>query len=144
VSTPASTSDQEPLLVLTPKGAHSDVVQLLLAHSEFNAVLCGGVEDLCRRMTDTVATAAVLPYEALTEQAVLRLETALARARAVSDFPLVVLASNHRGAGNAKGSELLDRVGNVILLEQPVSSGTVVSLMHFVLRVRRQQADILS
>ena len=63
----------------------------------------------------------------------------LAGQPAWSDLPVVVLASKQMGRRSAAASTLLDQLGNVVILERPVSAETLVSAVRAALRARQRQ-----
>ncbi len=56
-----------------------------------------------------------------------------------SDLPFVVLTTRQSGEGSPRRARLLERLGNVILLERPINADTLLSAAASALRARRRQ-----
>jgi signal transduction histidine kinase len=102
---------------------------------------CRDVAELCEAM-DTAA-AALLADEALPAQALDVLRPALERQPVWSDFPVLLLTSSP-GATEAMWQRVqaLGAVGNITVLERPLTPVTLLSTLQVALRSRRRQHEL--
>ena len=61
-----------------------------------------------------------------------------------SDMPIIVLSKKEAGPRSARSAMILDRLGNVVLLERPVKAETLLSAVKSVFRARRRQYETRS
>jgi len=130
------------VLVLAPIGRDADVAAKILGRAAIDTLTCGGIDDLCARLVQG-AGAVLLTEEALAPRGTERLREALATQPAWSDVPVVVLTSG--GLPTPASLRAVARLGeraNVILLERPVRSVTLVSALRTALRARRRQYEV--
>ncbi len=130
------------VLVLAPIGRDADVAAKILGRAAIDTLTCGGIDDLCARLVQG-AGAVLLTEEALAPRGTERLREALATQPAWSDVPVVVLTSG--GLTTPASLRAVARLGeraNVILLERPVRSVTLVSALRTALRARRRQYEV--
>src|SRR5581483_5843369 len=130
------------VLVLAPIGRDADVAAKILGRAAIDTLTCGGIDDLCARLVQG-AGAVLLTEEALAPRSTERLREALATQPAWSDVPVVVLTSG--GLPTPASLRAVARLGeraNVILLERPVRSVTLVSALRTALRARRRQYEV--
>ena len=137
----------ETILILAPVGRDSHHVQDLLERHGLSGTVCADLAELAARISD--GTGAVL----ITEEAVGRssdtgpLVEALAAQPDWSDVPFVFLFSRRQGGGREArapgmshlGERLPARVTNVMLLERPLGSESLVSALEWALASRRRQ-----
>ena len=141
MSDPAG-GDVGPLLVLAPSGRDARMAAELLGH---DGIACRTVPDvaaLCAAISD--ATGAVLVAdEALSKSALVALSAALAAQPPWSDLPFVVLT---RGgvAGRTAVAELYlpEALGNVMFLERPLNTLSLVGAVSAALRARLRQRQL--
>jgi signal transduction histidine kinase len=129
---------EERVLVLAPRGRDAEVIAGVAGR---NAVPCEAVADF-RQLTDAVmagAAVAVVADEALLGVDLAPLHAWLAAQEPWSDFPLIVLLSRRIGPGAAASKALLEALGNVILLERPLSAEALGSAIGSALRARHRQ-----
>ena len=125
------------LLVLAPPDLSS--LGKSLANAEVNVVLCPSIDVLCGKI-GRGAGAVLASEEALDASALRELQTALARAPAWSDLPLVILASVERQSPAARISDdALNALGNVTFVERPVQFKSLLTAVRSALRARRCQ-----
>ncbi|MGU3330995.1 PAS domain-containing sensor histidine kinase, partial [Methylobacterium mesophilicum] len=55
------------------------------------------------------------------------------------DFPFIMLARRQAGRRTATAAAMVERLGNVVLLERPINAETLLSAVSSALRVRRRQ-----
>lgn len=130
------------VLVLAPIGRDAQAAAQHLAESKLDCVICGDVFDLLVKLGEGAAVALV------TEEAFLRggtqsLEKWVASQPPWSDFPFIVLTSRATsGAAQAYRMRLLERLGNVFLLERPLNAVTLMSAIRSGTRARRRQYEV--
>jgi hypothetical protein len=113
------------VLVLAPIGRDADAAVRLLGESKISAVICRDVNDLCAKV-DEGAAVALLTEEAFLREPIVPLEKWVERQPPWSDFPFVILTSRATSvAANAYRVRLLEKLGNVSLLERPLDAVTL-------------------
>jgi signal transduction histidine kinase len=140
----AANSEQleQRVLVLAPIGRDARAAAQHLAESKLDSVVCDDVDDLLFKLGEGAAIALV------TEEAFLRggthdLEKWIASQPPWSDFPFIVLTSRATSAAAlAYRMRLLERLGNVSLLERPLNAVTLMSAVHSAMRARRRQYEV--
>ena len=135
--TPAS-GNEERVLVLAPRGRDADVIAGVVSR---DGIACVPVPDLAGLLGQirTGAAAAVIAEEALTGGDSRPLVAWLEGQEPWSDFPIVLLLSKRVGRIDPALQALIAALGNVILLERPLSAETLGSAAGSVLRARRRQ-----
>jgi signal transduction histidine kinase len=133
---------EQRVLVLAPIGRDARAAAQHLAESKLDSVVCDDVDDLLFKLGEGAAIALV------TEEAFLRggthdLEKWIASQPPWSDFPFIVLTSRATSAAAlAYRMRLLERLGNVSLLERPLNAVTLMSAVHSAMRARRRQYEV--
>ena len=118
----------EPVLILTPTGRDAAVAVACLHAAGIRTHVCHDVADVCAAM-DTAA-AALLADEALPALSLDALRPALQRQPVWSDFPLILLTSSPRATETLwQRVQALGAVGNVTVLERPLTHVTLLSTM---------------
>jgi hypothetical protein len=107
----------------------------VLRHDERACVTCDSAEMLTREL-DVGAGTALLTEEALANGHAGGLFAWLERQPAWSDFPFILLAARSIGRRSARGLEVLERLGNVVVLERPLNSETLRRAVGSSLRAR--------
>ncbi|MBQ5942096.1 response regulator [Massilia sp. AB1] len=128
------------LLVFAPRGRDAEVIASVLAQDGHGCLIVATFPALLRAIEEG-AGGAIVAEEALHGAELARLADLLGRQEAWSDFPFVVLLGKLMGvvdAGDPARAWLKD-LGNVILLERPLSTQTVRSAATSALRARRRQ-----
>jgi signal transduction histidine kinase/ActR/RegA family two-component response regulator len=131
----------EPVLILTPTGRDAAVAVACLHAAGIRTHLCHDVAEVCAAMD--AAAAGLLADEALPAPALDLLHVALQRQPLWSDFPMILLTSSPR-ATEAMWQRVqeLGAVGNVTVLERPLTRVTLLSTVQVALRSRRRQHEI--
>ena len=128
------------VLVLAPTGRDAPVVVEQLRAAGLVGVACADVIEVIGKL-DEGAGAAVIAEEAFRND-LARLTNWVAEQAAWSDFPFVVVTSRHLyPKGDALRISLLEALGNVSLLERPLSAVSLMSAVKSGLRARRRQYD---
>jgi signal transduction histidine kinase len=125
------------ILVLAPLGRDAEVIASVVGRK---GIACETVADFAA-LTDGIVAGAAAAI--VTEEALLRADTApllawLATQEPWSDFPFVVLLSKRLAPVEAGGGALT-ALGNVVLLERPLSAETLGSAADSALRARLRQ-----
>jgi signal transduction histidine kinase len=131
----------EPVLLLTPTGRDVAVVEACLHAAGIRTHRCHDVAAFCAAM-DTAA-AGLLADEALPALALDVLRPALERQPVWSDFPLLLLTSSAT-ATEALWQRVQDlgAVGNITVLERPLTPVTLLSTIQVALQSRRRQYEL--
>jgi signal transduction histidine kinase len=128
------------VLILAPFGRDADVIAEVLQKDQRVCVTCRDADALTSAL-DTGAGAALIAEEALAGTHASRLFAWLARQPAWSDFPFILLAASRVGHRSARGLEVLERLGNVVVLERPLNSETLRRAVASSLRARARQYE---
>ena len=128
------------VLICAPYGRDADSVTGLLRHHGYDALPCAGLDDLARNFGEH-AGVILLTEEALAAD-LGPLHRALDHQPAWSDIPFVLLAG--RQAGRALSTEAIrrrlpDNATNVVLLERPLSTESLLSAIASAMRARQKQ-----
>ena len=129
---------QERILILAPSGKDAQSVAVALDRAELTKSVCTDLDDLCAEL-DRGAGAALVAEEALRDGRCLI--DWLERQPAWSDFPILLAAAATRGTG-LRALRPLEPLGNVVLLERPLRSVTLVTAVQSALRARRRQYQV--
>jgi len=128
------------VLVLAPRGRDALVIADVLRSHAMEVCVCPSLPDLLRGL-GAGAGLAFVTEEALLDAASEPLASWVAGQPPWSDFPFIVLTSRRTGARPAEATEMLGRLGNVMLLERPLNSETMVSGARSALRTRARQYE---
>lgn len=126
----------ERLLVLAPTGRDAELVRQVFAAAGLVAERCSAVEELCARARDG-AGALLVAEEALTHAAMRAIAELVRAQEPWSDLPVLVFSSRV-DAYTAVGDPLR-ALGNVTVVERPLSRGALLSMARSALRARRRQ-----
>lgn len=124
--------------VLPPTRADGIAIGKVLGASGISYLLVDGIGGLCEAVSDGVSMA-VLGEEGLAEDPG-ALAACIARQPLWSDLPIILL-SRSGGELRIRG-ELIAALGNVSVVERPIRTTTLVSLVHSNLRARVRQYQI--
>jgi PAS domain S-box-containing protein len=128
------------ILLLAPIGRDAQVMKQLIDPQGSACEICRGVPELVENLDDEV-DGIVLTEEVLSGEGVAPLLTWCDEQPSWSDLPIIVLSKKEAGPRFAKSAKVLDRLGNVILLERPVNAETLMSAVKSVYRSRRRQYE---
>jgi signal transduction histidine kinase/response regulator RpfG family c-di-GMP phosphodiesterase len=126
------------VLVLAPRGRDAAVIEQVLARSGTRTTICADLRE-CVTSLEKGAGTALITEEALGEADTQALLAWLQAQPAWSDFPLIILATRQSGRRSARAAALLERLGNVVLLERPINAETLTSAVASALRARLRQ-----
>src|SRR5436190_2361663 len=127
------------VLVLAPVGRDAEAATRLLGESNLRSIICEDVADLSAKLNEGAAVA-VVTEEAFLGDPVSELERWVERQPPWSDFPFVILTSRATTvAAHAYRIRLLEKLGNVSLLERPLNAVTLTSAVRAALRARKRQ-----
>ncbi len=135
---PASESAPSRVLILAPVGRDAELARGLLEREHLDAETCSDVEELISGL-EAGAGAAVIADEALNGRISLLHEWVKAQPT-WSDFPFIILTG-----GRALPQErfaLMQPLGNITLLERPLRSITLLTVVRAALRARARQYEV--
>ena len=127
------------ILILAPFGRDADVIAEVLNNDGRECERCGDTHALTAELSSGAA-AALITEEALADDRSAPLFAWLEGQPAWSDFPIILLAGD-RARRSARSLEVLERLGNVVVLERPLSSETLRRAVTSSLRARIRQYD---
>ncbi|HEX8280652.1 MAG TPA: ATP-binding protein [Chthoniobacterales bacterium] len=131
-----------PVLILAPVGRDAPLAASALARIGIESHICERLEDLTARL-DERAGAVLLAKEALVEPELGRFIERVAAQPPWSDLPLLILT--HSGYEEDASIRILGLLGpnaNVTLVERPMRSTTLASVMRVALRARQRQYEV--
>ncbi|MFM0223821.1 ATP-binding protein [Paraburkholderia dipogonis] len=131
---------EQRVLILAPFGRDADVIAEVLHKDKRLCVACRDADALTAAL-DAGAGAALIAEEALAGNHAIRLFTWLEQQPAWSDFPFILLAASRLGHRSERGLEVLERLGNVVVLERPLNSETLRRAVASSLRARARQYE---
>jgi two-component system, sensor histidine kinase len=126
--------ESEEVVVLAPLGRDAALISAALSSAGLSCRALSTCEELEAAVRAEVG-AAVVALEVFTPAAVASLKAALEAQPTWSDFPIVLLTLS----GARSSGELSQELGNVTLLERPLSSDTLAAAVQSALRGRRRQ-----
>jgi signal transduction histidine kinase len=131
---------EQRVLILAPFGRDADVIAEVLQKDKRICVTCRDADALSEAL-DAGAGAALIAEEALAGNHASRLFGWLRQQPAWSDFPFILLAASRLGHRSASGLEVLEQLGNVVVLERPLNSETLRRAVASSLRARARQYE---
>ena len=126
------------VLLLALRGRDSIVIDKILQRHSINCSECQSVGDLAAGLDDD-ASAAIVTEESLEGIDGSGLSEWLKDQPPWSDFPFILLATKRVGRRPEAAIAVLETLGNVVLLERPIHSDTLVQAVQSALRGRRRQ-----
>src|ERR1700733_5512390 len=129
------------VLILAPVGRDAELARGVLLREHLTPEICSDVGDLISRM-EAGAGAAVIADEALNSNISLLQDWVKAQP-AWSDFPFIILTGGK--AWDAKMQErfaVMQPLGNITLLERPLRSITLLTVVRAALRARARQYEV--
>lgn len=133
-----STVYEARVLVLPATSADGRAMDRLLAACSIPSLVVANVAALCAEMRRGVGTV-VIAEEALLADGGLLIDE-IGGQEVWSDVPLIVLSPS--GRESTALSQLISRLGNVSVVERPVRTSTLVSLVRSSLRARSRQYQV--
>jgi len=131
------------VLVLAPTGRDAAAAVEQLRAASLSGIVCAEIVELIGRL-DEGAGVAVIAEEAFRND-LAKLTEWVAKQPPWSDFPFVVISSRHFvPKGDARRISLLEALGNISLLERPLSPVSLLSAIKTGLRARRRQYETQS
>ena len=128
----------ERVLILAPRGRDAEVVSGVVGQTGVHCETVASFEDLAKKIV-AGAGIAVIADEALNGVDVGPLASWLAAQEPWSDFPFVVMLSRRMSKADLELKATLAALGNVVILERPLSAETLGSAASSALRARRRQ-----
>jgi signal transduction histidine kinase len=136
----APSAGSERVLVLVRGPRDAKVTRELLELAGFDALACADIAELVERMGQGAAAALVEEETLFHEDSMNQLATTLHNQPPWSDFPIVVFSAG--GERTKRGPDELARLlGNVIYLDRPVRTRSVVASVRAAIRSRRRQYE---
>lgn len=129
---------EQRILLLALKGRDASVIQRLLTRGGHESLICESCGELAREGRRGAAIA-VVTEESLLAADTSAIDTWLGDQPAWSDFPFVLLATKRAGRRPRDALRVLERLGNVVVLERPVHSETLASAVNSAMRGRNRQ-----
>jgi signal transduction histidine kinase len=130
------------VLILTPIGRDAELARSVLQQDRRASQICSSVEDLCEKLGEG-AGAAVIADEALNVTNVRSLAEWVQGQPAWSDFPFIILTVGRTLHGDMRRRfEATLPLGNVTLLERPLRSMTLLTVVKSALRARARQYEV--
>ena len=126
------------ILVLAPRGRDAAVIGQVLTLCGISCENAADIPGLAEAI-DGGAGGVVLTEEALLEGDADLLLAWLDRQPAWSDMPFVLLSTKRAGKRTEQSATLVERLGNVVLLERPINAETLTGAARSALRARRRQ-----
>ena len=137
MSTDASISDLH-VLVFTPFGKDSVLIERVLTSSGIRVDVCGGPDSLVSAIGEE-AGAAIITEEVLQSAGIGSIVDKLSAQPRWSDFPIIVLTGGGMSTASTESAERSRApLGNVSLLERPLRPATLVSAVRTALTARLQ------
>jgi signal transduction histidine kinase len=136
----ANRSIERRVLILAPFGRDADVIAEVLNKDGRECERCADTHTLTAELSDG-AGAALVTEEALADDQAAPLLAWLDGQPAWSDFPIILLAGDRAARRSARSLKVLERLGNVVVLERPLSSETLRRAVTSSLRARIRQYD---
>ncbi|HEY4660628.1 MAG TPA: sensor histidine kinase [Candidatus Acidoferrum sp.] len=141
MSTDASISDLH-VLVFTPFGKDSVLIERVLTSSGIRVDVCGGPDSLVSAIGEE-AGAAIITEEVLQSAGIGSIVDKLSAQPRWSDFPIIVLTGGGMSTASTESAERSRApLGNVSLLERPLRPATLVSAVRTALTARLRQLEI--
>ena len=126
------------ILLLALRGRDSTVIDQILERQSIGCTECLSVRELAANLDDD-ASAAIVTEESLEGVHGSGLSEWLNDQPPWSDFPFILLATKRVGRRPDAAAAVLETLGNVVLLERPVHSDTLLQAVQSALRGRRRQ-----
>jgi signal transduction histidine kinase/FixJ family two-component response regulator len=129
---------QRRVLILAPRGRDAEVIQATLSNAGREAHVCVDVGALTTELA-VGADTAIVTEEAILAADLSQLSDWLAHQAAWSDFPFILLVAQQKARRTSAAQRVVGNLGNVVVLERPISAQTLESAVQSALRVRERQ-----
>ncbi|MDE0947249.1 MAG: response regulator [Sphingobium sp.] len=116
------------------------MIEALLAKQDYVSTVCANACALSEELVSGAATA-IITEESLAGADRSALDAWVTQQPPWSDFPFILLATRRAGHRPRDAMLVLERLGNVIVLERPIHSETLGSAVRSAMRVRRRQYE---
>lgn len=131
---------EERILLLALRGRDAAVIETLLSKQGYGSSVCPSTGFLAEQLAGGAATA-IITEESLAGADRHDLDAWVAQQPPWSDFPFILLATRRSGHRPREAMQVLERLGNVVVLERPIHSETLGRAVHSAMRVRRRQYE---
>jgi len=138
MSVPSAAAVEQRVLVHAPRGRDAQVVSQVLLAQAMQPETCDSLEQLAQSL-QAGAGIAFVTEESLVGPELESLADWVAHQPPWSDFPFIVLVARRVGRRPSAASGALAALGNVVLLERPLNTDTLVSAARSALRGRDRQ-----
>lgn len=132
---------EAPVLVLAPIGRDAEGTVELLEKHGFKALPFRTMESLCQAITEE-AGALIVTEEAFSRDSLSQLLSTLEKQPLWSDLPIIILtrpATMDKSHGVISIGRMAEELGNVMFLERPLHTLTLVSAVRACLKARKRQ-----
>lgn len=126
------------VLLLALRGRDASVIDQLLARAGHTRHICESMSCLTEQL-ELGAGAVLVTEESLGDGDCQPLYRWLEAQEPWSDLPFVLLATKRRGKRPPEAVQVLESLGNFVVLERPIHSETLISAVNSALRVRKRQ-----
>jgi PAS domain S-box-containing protein len=128
------------VLILAPRGRDADVIGEVLSRDGRKCLVCNDAAMLNTELRASAGTA-LIAEEALSDDDMPQLFQWLEQQPTWSDFPLILLATKRTERRPEHALELLEKLGNVVVLERPLHAETLRRAVASSLRARLRQYE---
>ena len=128
------------VLLLALRGRDAAVIGQLLGADGVACRACDSARALAAALDDETG-AVIVTEESLEDVRGSGLFEWIERQPPWSDFPVILLATKRAGRRSADDAQVLEKLGNVVVLERPVNGETLSRAVESALRGRRRQWD---
>jgi signal transduction histidine kinase/FixJ family two-component response regulator len=129
---------QRRVLILAPRGRDAEVIQATLSSAGRTALITADVASLIAELAIGADTA-IVTEEAILAADLSHLAEWLAQQPAWSDFPFILLVAQQTARRTLAAERVVVNLGNVVVLERPISAQTLDSAVQSAMRVRERQ-----
>ncbi|MDY6949811.1 MAG: ATP-binding protein, partial [Pseudomonadota bacterium] len=126
------------ILILAPRGRDAEVIQSTLNGASRTAHVCSDVSSLTAQLA-IGADMAIVTEEAILSADLSQLAEWFEQQSAWSDFPFILLVAQQTVRRTKAAERVVSSLGNVVVLERPISAQTLNSAVHSALRGRERQ-----
>ena len=127
-------------MLLALRGRDAQVIAQLLAKDDHQCTACASTVSLASEL-ELGAGIALVTEESLARSDRQDLLAWLQAQPTWSDFPFILLATKRVGRRTSSAMEILEQLGNVVVLERPINSETLSSAVTSALRGRHRQYE---